>query len=123
MPKKKTIKKTIKPKATIKQHSTINTYGYLMSAAHHAKGRLKEEEGQFYQAMTTMILSAFTLEAYLNHVGEKLFPYWDDMAEFKKLMNAGYIDQLANKYDGLYHYTKILERLAEGLESGAIQAP
>ena len=29
--------------------------------------------------MTVILLAAFKLEAYLNHVGERLFPYWNEM--------------------------------------------
>ncbi len=35
---------------------------------------LEEEAGSAYQFMASMIFSAFTLEAYLNHVGAKLLP-------------------------------------------------
>jgi len=36
------------------------------------------EEGRFYNCMSSIILSAFCIEAYLNHIGSKLLPYWDD---------------------------------------------
>jgi hypothetical protein len=47
----------------------------------------------------------------------------DYMPDFKRLMDmagqAG-MDELTERYAGLFHYAKVLERIALGLESGEI---
>lgn len=48
----------------------------------------KIEEGSYFTEMASLLFSAFTLEAYLNHLGEKLFEYWkelDRLPYYKKL--------------------------------------
>src|SRR5262245_14488810 len=37
----------------------------------------KQELGSFHQFMGSLVFTAFTLEAYLNHVGPKVFDDWD----------------------------------------------
>ncbi|MDH3997767.1 MAG: hypothetical protein OET90_02905 [Desulfuromonadales bacterium] len=36
-------------------------------------------EGSYHQFMGSLVFTAFTLEAYLNHAGEKLFQCWSDL--------------------------------------------
>ena len=59
---------------------TVLTYSYLR---HSSKSLLKiakdNEEGSVHTSMSSLILTAFTLEASLNHIGEKLFPFWKDV--------------------------------------------
>ncbi len=50
----------------------------------------------------------------------------DSMPDFKRLMDVSGqegMNELAGQYAGLFHYAKILERLALGLESGEIRVP
>ncbi len=62
---------------------TIYTYNYLHQAADWSLEQAhKNEEGRFYNCMSSIILSAFCIEAYLNHVGQEILPYWDE--EIKK---------------------------------------
>ncbi|MCU7886468.1 MAG: hypothetical protein KZQ82_19945 [Candidatus Thiodiazotropha sp. (ex Lucinoma annulata)] len=67
-------------KVLITQERTVNTYADLG----HATRCLRQtattvEEGSFYTEMASLLFSAFTLEAYLNHVGELLIQYWDEI--------------------------------------------
>ena len=39
----------------------------------------EQREGWFYECMTTILMAAFKFEAYLNHAGAAIFPYWDEM--------------------------------------------
>lgn len=72
-----------KRKLATSTERSIYTYSYLHSAADWALEQAKEtEEGRFYNCMSSIILSAFCIEAYLNHMGSILLPYWDD--EVKK---------------------------------------
>ena len=57
----------------------VYTYNYLHMAAWSALEQAEViEEGRFYNFMSSIILSAFCIEAYLNHIGSILLPYWDE---------------------------------------------
>lgn len=73
----------------------IRTYAYLRVAAADALQKAtKIEEGSFYQIMSCLVFCAFTVEAYLNHVGERKIGYWNEiekiepMAKLKVLYTA-----------------------------------
>lgn len=36
----------------------------------------EEEKASYHQFMASLVFTAFTLEAYLNWLGDKLFPHW-----------------------------------------------
>lgn len=60
--------------------STVLTHSYLR---HSSKCLLKKaeetEEGNVHTSLASLILSAFSLEASLNHIGTELFPFWTDV--------------------------------------------
>ncbi len=57
---------------------TVYTYNYLWVTGHNALLQAKTTElGSFYNLITTMLFSAFCLEAYFNHVGEQKIQSWD----------------------------------------------
>ncbi len=43
----------------------------------------KEAEGRFYNCLITMVFCAFTLEAYLNDIGNQLVKDWDSIERDK----------------------------------------
>ncbi len=50
----------------------------------------------------------------------------DYMPGFKRLLDISTrseMDALCEEYAGFYHYVRILERIAAGIQSGAIQVP
>lgn len=49
----------------------------------------KEYSGSYFQIMSSLVFTAFTLEAYLNHIGKHVFSYWDDIEQLapQKKMN------------------------------------
>ncbi|MEH2006511.1 hypothetical protein, partial [Nostoc sp.] len=52
----------------------VNTFMYLKQASRVLLNQAKaNEEGSFYNYMTSMLTSAFYLEAYLNHSGFKFY--------------------------------------------------
>jgi hypothetical protein len=61
----------------ISRERTVNTYAELW---HGSRVLLemaeKEPPGYFWILMSAHLLTAFTLEAYLNHIGPKLFTSW-----------------------------------------------
>ena len=67
-------------RATVKREREVNAFAELS----HANWVLlenteKQSEGWFYECMTAILMAAFKFEAYLNHLGAILFPYWDQM--------------------------------------------
>lgn len=58
----------------------IRIYAYLYCAACHSLENAKNiESGSFYQIMLSIVFSAFSLEAYLNHVGERKVEFWEEI--------------------------------------------
>jgi len=73
----------VKRKVSVSSERSVYTYVYLHSAADWALEQAEgTTEGRFYNCMSSIILSAFCIEAYLNHIGSELLPYWD--GEIKK---------------------------------------
>jgi hypothetical protein len=56
----------------------VHTYAEIRHAAQCLlqMGR-SQPEGNYFQFMSSLVFSAFTLEAYLNHIGNKLFDCWE----------------------------------------------
>ena len=67
-------------KAKIAADTDVYTFSYLFIASQEMLIRAKEDEGgRFYSCMATQLFSAFCLEAYLNHLGAEIFPFWGDI--------------------------------------------
>jgi len=67
----------IKEKKLIISEKTVYTVGYLRQVSWHALEEAKEKEKSSYlNLMTSLVFSAFTIEAYLNYLGEKIIPFW-----------------------------------------------
>jgi hypothetical protein len=67
-------------RATVKRAREVRVFAELS----HANWVLLENArhgrpGYFYECMTTILMSAFRFEAYLNYVGEAVFPFWEEM--------------------------------------------
>ena len=62
----------------VKAAATTNTYAYCRIAARDALRQAeKAESGALYFCMMAGVFSAFTVEAFLNHVGRSKVPDWD----------------------------------------------
>lgn len=69
-------------KAKISKERQVNTYAEMWHASNVMLGKATENpEGSFYQLMASLIFTAFTLEAYLNHIGQSIFKCWDDLEQ------------------------------------------
>jgi hypothetical protein len=67
-------------RATVKREREVKTFAELSNANWVLLENIEEQrEGWFYECMTAILISAFKFEAYLNHVGASLFPYWAEM--------------------------------------------
>jgi hypothetical protein len=80
----------------IKRERDVHTYCELWSAATSLRmqGRA-EEEGSYYQFMGSLIFTAFSLEAFFNHIGPKLFP--DDWPKRERRGPKKKLEVLAEK--------------------------
>jgi hypothetical protein len=45
----------------------------------------EEPKGSYYTTMGALLLTAFTFEAYLNHLGQKRIKFWDEIESIKVL--------------------------------------
>lgn len=64
----------------VSKKRNVNTYASLK----HASWCLldvgkKYNEGSFYQFLASIVFSAFSFEAFMNHIGIKLFSSWSDI--------------------------------------------
>ena len=59
-----------------------------------------QPEGSAHQFRASLVFTAFTLEAYLNHLGRKLFRCWDDLERLGPIEKLNVIaDRAAVKID------------------------
>ncbi len=64
----------------IEAERTVFTFAYLSAAGDYALGDGKVRlQGSFFEWMAAAVFSAFSLEAYLNHLGPQRFQCWDDL--------------------------------------------
>jgi hypothetical protein len=62
----------------MKGKATFNSFVYLRKAAENAFDCAKENpRGSNYQRVSAVLFSAFSMEAYLNHVGQQIDPAWE----------------------------------------------
>ncbi len=78
----------------VRSTRTLPTYTRLRGVSWHAFQLAQTlQKGSFYHLMTSMLFSAFTIEAYLNHLGETQIPYWEPLK--RKLSPRDKLDVLA----------------------------
>jgi hypothetical protein len=71
-----------KQRVKISKEAQVNTYAEMFHASHVMLYKAeKDVGGSYYQLMASLIFTAFTLEAYLNHIGERIFVCWDDLEQ------------------------------------------
>ena len=80
---------------------TVLTYSYLRNSSNCLLKKAEEtEEGNVHTSLASLVMSAFSLEASLNHIGTKLFPFWKDVEssfgfpEFKAQVAKPFIDHV-----------------------------
>lgn len=68
-------------RVTVSGKQTVFTHAYLYEAADFTlEQAINSEEGDFYNCLCSIVMNAFCLEAYVNHVGMDRFPDWDEYA-------------------------------------------
>lgn len=66
-------------KRTCRTSRIIYTYKWLLTASKHFLELSNDMAGQTYKIMATCLFCAFTLESYLNHLGNLNFKCWADL--------------------------------------------
>lgn len=67
-------------KATVTKERTIHMYAELWHASDCVlKAGIAEQRGSSWQFLSSVLLTAFTFEAYLNHVGPTIISCWSQL--------------------------------------------
>ena len=67
----------MKRKVNVRSKRTVYSYSIMHQTSWHLLDIAKKSpEGQFFNYLTSMLFSAFCLEAYFNHLGEVKIKYW-----------------------------------------------
>ncbi|NWB52254.1 MULTISPECIES: hypothetical protein [unclassified Pseudomonas] len=67
-------------------YKELNTFAFLnASAKRYLRIAEKEDPGFAFDLISVMVMSAFSVEAYLNHLGEKIIPDWFPSKESKSV--------------------------------------
>ena len=70
----------VRNKYRIQASTTTNTYVYCRGAARDSLKKAQEQQqGWFYFAMMAGVFAAFTVEGYLNHLGQKRVRDWSEL--------------------------------------------
>ena len=86
------IRGVAKRKAEVSKERQINTYAEVWHASYVMLEKAKKDpEGSYYQLMASLVFTAFTLEAFLNHIGQSIFKCWDDLEQLSPLRKLNLI--------------------------------
>jgi hypothetical protein len=91
-------------KVKIYKQRELNTYAEVWRVSYWTLDQAKKElKGSYFQIISSLMFTAFTLEAYLNHIGKIAFTCWDDLESLppKKKLNL-----LAEKFGVKTDYSK-----------------
>ena len=104
--------------------NTTNTFAYMHNGAKFMLKIAEEsEEGQLYTLVASLIFSAFTLEAYLNHLGKLRNKEWNEierrhskLEKYKLFAEAAQIkfDFSVRPYRTLKELFSFRDRMAHG---------
>ena len=78
------VESTSMNKIHITKERKVITYSDFWRTSEYLLERGQDEErGSYFLFLSSLVFSAFSLEAFLNHVGEHLFSSWDDLEKLK----------------------------------------
>jgi hypothetical protein len=108
---------------SLDEKKIVYTYCYLYESAKLSfQQGFKYKYGRLYNYLNSITMAAFTLEAYLNHCGEELISYWEDIERIsvQKKLNvicntiSLKIDKSKRPFKTIYEIIKIRNLLAHG---------
>jgi len=76
----------MKKEALVSKERQVNTYAEMWHGSRVLlyKGQ-EDKKGSHWEFMASITFTAFTLEAYLNHLGAKLYECWEDIESLSPL--------------------------------------
>lgn len=91
-------------KAHVEKERKIHMYAELWHASNCVlESGINEAEGSAWQFLSSVLLTAFTFEAYLNHVGPKVFQCWPELERLPPLSKFELLCEKLNvKFSGGY---------------------
>lgn len=113
----------VKRKIRVSRERQVNTYAELWHASHVMLYKAKETTGgSFHQFMASLIFTAFMMEAYLNHIGPRIFRCWGDLERLHPLSKLNLVaeklgvekDEGKRPYQTLSKLFKFRNSLAHG---------
>jgi hypothetical protein len=114
-------------KSTVSGGQTTNTFAYMFIGAKAMLEQAeREQDGQLYNLVSCLIYCAFTIEAYLNHLGQLKNDDWDKkeralpkFKKFKILCSKANIEPDFNRrpYSTLHELFKFRDKIAHGKTS------
>ncbi len=112
-----------KKRARVSKKRQVNTYARMWHASYVLlyKGQA-DERGSTWQFMASLTFTAFTLEAYLNHLGAKIFQCWDDVESLSPQKKLNLVcehlgvkpDYSCPPYQTVKHLFKFRNEIAHG---------
>lgn len=85
------MKKTLKVRK--ERHFRPHT-DFYHAVSVHLQHVQKKHDGYFYSLLSAIMMSAFTVEAYLNYVGPKVEPGWDDFDKASPIAKLRHVASL-----------------------------
>lgn len=111
-------------KLYVKGQQEVRTFVYMHTGAKHMLELAKAEEvGSMYTLISSLIFSAFTMEAYLNHLGKSRVKEWDKVERnYPKLRKLKMfcrcanltVDQKARPYKTIIELFQFRDQMAHG---------
>jgi hypothetical protein len=69
-----------KAKVIINKEREVNTYAEMWHTSRYLLDKgIEDQKGCYHQFMASLVFTAFTFEAYFNHIGPQLFKCWSDL--------------------------------------------
>lgn len=84
-------------KIHITKERKVITYSDFWRASEYLLKRGQgEERGSYFLFLSSLVFSAFSLEAFLNHIGEHLFNSWGDLEKLRPKAKVNIIAEKLN---------------------------
>jgi hypothetical protein len=104
-----------KAKVIIKKEREVNTSADMWHTSRCLLERgIENEKGCYHQFMASLVFTAFTLEAYFNHIGPQLFQCWSDLERLSPKEKLNVIaERLCVKIEYGKHPWQVMQHLFE----------
>ncbi len=89
-------------KVVVTKERSVHTYAELWRASHSVlMVGIEEPTGSSWQFLSSIVLTTFTFEAYLNHIGPRIFDCWSQLDRLPPWSKFELLcEKLGVKYEG-----------------------